>query len=232
MADAGFVQSGSVGLMVSALGQRSPSVTYPLGGREGIFLSAVGEWARAAVGARFASHCLGLEPRKNVAAHCLNSFHRGPVALAAILKRLFGFQPRRVLQLPARRRSMWFFYRNDRDGILGNLGQAVEWADGLSLWQPLSRPPPPTRPSAPSQGQASSSRDVPFRSLQEAGQLLKVDEGKFLYRAMLPDKSDLATPHPASRQDLRGAEIVNAIFDAVVVGSTVRSPFCTSHGTS
>ena len=159
----------------------------------------------------------------NVAVHCCNSFHRGPVGLVAILKALFGFEPRQALRHIGRSRHIYApYYRSDDKEIPHDLGRAVAWAKGLSLWDP---PKPKARPIAAPGGASSSQDGPPSVSLAEADRKLVEDRGDFLYRAMAQDRSDLTTPDPAWSQGLRGTALVKAIFDAVKKGSTQRSPF-------
>ena len=59
---------------------------------------------------------------------------------------------------------------------------------------------------------------------QKARQLEK-DRGRYLYRAMAQDGSDMNVPHPASSQGLTNKRFVDAVFVAVDKGSKKVSPF-------
>ena len=229
--DPEFHQSFQIGLVVSVLGMHSRKPTYPAGtkhvncammwenGRDRQFDACVPDIIAA------------LSQGKSVVVHCIESYHRGPIGLAAILKTLFAFDVRLVLKIIAQHRKVHWEYAID--GPIGHsLGSAVAWAVGRRMWE-IPRPvaaassqrASASASAASSQDPASVWHDPSVMSLKEASAQLEKDKGHFLYRAMMADDSDICSRHAASSQELSGLDFVDAIIRAIEKGSRESSPF-------
>jgi hypothetical protein len=230
--DPEFINDCGIGLVVCLLGEHSRTPKYPPGTAWisfGVMFETRRDWDLKQVLPPIVS---ALSQGKSVAVHCLNSFHRGPVGLAAICRKLFNVEVVPFLRFLSTKRSIWPPYGGDGP-ITGSLDGAVRWAAQLSLWEPPPFPQP-TRPvpifaassQAASAASSSSSGALvasPVLSLAEAEKQLRRDAGSFLYRAMRPDGSDLQ-PEDSPLQ-MSGWPLVRAIFDSVDKGSSFRSPF-------
>ena len=78
-----------------------------------------------------------LSQGKCIAIHCNESFHRGPLGLMAILKKLLGFEPSEVRELVLRTRTIYECYETETT-LMGDykINTAYWWAKSLPLWQP------------------------------------------------------------------------------------------------
>jgi hypothetical protein len=230
--DAEFLQTGGIGLIVCLLGEHSQRPKYPPGTvwkSFSVMFESRRDWDLQHV---LPSIVSALSQEKNVAVHCLNSFHRGPVGLAAICRKLLNVDVVQFLRFLSTRRSIWAPYGGG-EPITGSIDRAVRWAAQLSLWEPPpvaqpTRPVPIVAASRPAASAASSSSSAalvasPVPSLAEAERQLRRDKGSFLYRAMRPDGSDLQAE--GSPTQMTGLPLVSAIFESVATGSSFRSPF-------
>ena len=228
-------KSHKIGLVVSVLGVHSPTPEYPQGVQQ---VNCAIQWENGR-NDQF-DQCVpriitALSQGKNVMVHCIQSYHRGPIGVAAICKALFGFNVRSVLKFIASRRDVHLAYGSN-EKIGGVLGRAITWAEGLQLYK---CPRPITAASsqggaASSQGVSASSSGAPGLGVwdtpvlltpRSAAKQLAKDKGRFLYRAMAKDGSDITDPHPASSQGLSGMPLGQAILRAVEKGSHEKSPF-------
>ena len=230
--DAEFLQRGGIGLIVCLLGEHSQRPKYPPGTvwkSFSVMFESRRDWDLQHV---LPSIVSALSQEKNVAVHCLNSFHRGPVGLAAICRKLMNVDVVQFLRFLSTRRNIWAPYGGG-EPITGTIHGAVRWAAQLSLWEPPAvaqptRPVPIVAASRPAASAASSSSSAalvasPVPSLAEAERQLRRDKGSFLYRAMRPDGSDLQAE--GSPMQMTGLPLVSAIFESVATGSSFRSPF-------
>ena len=233
-----------IGLFVSVLGLHNKEPEYPPGGVRRKFPILWHNGRQEALLKVLPDIVATLVSGKNVAVHCLNSFHRGPIAVAAILKALFGFKPRRTLKYISTQRKVFGPYCTD-EVIDRDLGSAIRWAETLEIYAPVAQVAlrPAAAASSHAAAAASSSapaassqgaKDRPFSvwttphqhaTLKQKDEMLRKDKGHYLYRAMALDGHDLTTPHPASSQGLEGFGLVEAIIKAVAEGSKYRSPF-------
>ena len=72
-----------------------------------------------------------------VVVHCNQSFHRGPLGFMAILRRLFGFEPRTTMQLIVENRTVYEAYKSeDIMNGYGDILKVYRWAVALALWNP------------------------------------------------------------------------------------------------
>ena len=228
------MDSYGIGLFVSVLGQRSPPVTYPAGAEQAGFAVNWQNGRHQQLMEALPRIVSALLRGDRVALHCLNSYHRAPLGLAAVLKSLFGFEPRHFLRFLATKRRIHKPY-GTHDPIGKDIGDTIRWIQGLRCWYPrrssavndgrreaaCSRPGSSCDPVPPGLGADLSPAD---RS-RLADEQLEKDRGQYLYRAMRPDGQDLSCPHPASSQGLRGLEFCVAAIKAVETGSRVPSPF-------
>ena len=232
--DPGWVRGVGIGLMVCLLGEHSRAPKYPHGTPAvsfAVMFETGREWDLKQATPRIVS---ALSQGQSVGVHCLNSFHRGPVGLAAICRRLFNYDVRKMLHFLSTRRSIWHEYAG-MGPMSGSLGGAARWAARLSQWIP----DPPFRPTRPVPGVPASSQvatsaasssssgaiatATPAMTAVQAQQQLRKEQGLFLYRAMCQDGSDLKAM--GSPDHMSGLSLIQEIFMAVDKGSTYRSPF-------
>ena len=230
--DGEFLKRNKIGLVVSVLGQHSEEIMYPRGTHAMKFPVSWANGRDRSLNLALPFVAKTLAQGQHVAMHCLNSYHRGPAGLAAVLRALFGFEPRTMLRYIGKRRQIWEPY-NGHDPTSeweGSLGRTVEWAARLALWdpvKPVQRPRPVS--SRPASSRAASSHESVWDDPEdrEAEKQLGADKGIYLYRAMLSDGSDLKSPPREYfwRDGLRDGRLVDAIIQSVKDGSKFRSPF-------
>ena len=138
-----FYDLYGVGLVVCVLGMHSPKPEYPRGVH---VVDCPIQWenGRSRQFARILPTIVtALSQGKNITVHCIESYHRGPMGLAAICKALFGFPVRSVLELIAGWRKVHPPYASITTGLGASLGSslcsALIWAEDLELWQ-IPRP--------------------------------------------------------------------------------------------
>ena len=147
----------------------------------------------------------------SVVVRSIESYHRGPIGMAAICKKVFDFDVKQVLQFIASQRNVHPPYAANGPILPSSLGSAATWASRL---RPLPLPDSVgafapaaagrrSSASASSQGMPSP---VPMTLAQKEKRLQK-DTGKYLYRAMAANRSDVTQRHPASSQDLSGFDL-------------------------
>ena len=103
-------KSHKIGLVVSVLGMHSPTPEYPQGVQQ---VNCAIQWenGRNEQFAQCVPHIItAFSQGKNVMVHCIQSYHRGPIGVAAICKALFGFNVRSVLKFIASRRDVHLAY--------------------------------------------------------------------------------------------------------------------------
>ena len=106
-----WVEKWNVGLFVNCCGVHTPPFRYPPGiattkvsiswenGRDGALTLACPDVVQA------------WSQGKNVVVHCKQSFHRGPLGFVALCRKIFGFEPRRCMDLLARKRTVYIGYQ-------------------------------------------------------------------------------------------------------------------------
>ena len=147
----------------------------------------------------------------SVVVRSIESYHRGPIGMAAIYKKVFDFDVKQVLQFIASQRNVHPPYATNGPILPSSLGSAATWASRL---RPLPFPDSvgafaPAAAGTKSSASASSQgmpSPVPMTLAQKEKRLQK-DTGKYLYRAMAVNRSDVTQRHPVSSQDLSGFDL-------------------------
>ena len=158
-----------------------------------------------------------LSQGRAVVVHCLQSFHRGPCGLMAILRTLFGTPVDATKEMILAKRDVWEGYVGPMRRHGESLVRAYHWASQLALWQP-----PAARKAAAGWSQRPASSHAAAASSQEAA------EGKYLYRAMTQGLVEFNV-QPASSQLTQGlaegVQLAHLILDAITNGSKRVSEF-------
>jgi len=154
--------------------------------------------------------------RTSVVVHCFHSFHRGPVAFAAIAKRLFNFDVDASLRALASRGTIWMGHLES--GRADSLAEAVSWARRLQPWDPVASQVMVAsgRSPAASQGKRASAASVP-KPIQGMP-----PHGEWLFRCM---RHDLGEFSPRAAPTEKGKELALLTLTSSLEGSTVESPF-------
>jgi hypothetical protein len=200
--DPDFARFHNIGLFVSVVGAHNATVQYPSGIPSAqipiMWVSGRG----CALDDSLPRIVETLRRGQVVCVHCLNSFHRAPIAYAAILKRIFGLEVHHTMcVLSARRRIHPGHLAAFREG--DKLSEALRWASQLAEWCPEQDEEARTPPRAASQ-------DAPG--------------GEWLFRCMCGDKMEFAWREPPRVQGEDLARLaVHHILEGSPQGQT--SPF-------
>ena len=192
---------------------------------------------------------LALSQGGTVVIHCNQSFHRGLLGFMAVLRRLFGLEPRLTMELIVARRTVYEAYASEdiMRGFYDILGP-YQWACGLSLWTPpsikvadaswgarkgagASSSAASSQAAAPSPAAASSSQgQQPPNPVSKDGARARAKQGseppwkgRYLYRAMTNNLSEFAGADLRLSQ-CSGERLAVGILQAIETGSRRGSP--------
>ena len=148
--DAAWCQRLGVSLFVRCTGAGTERFCYPHPFAEKAVSIPV-QWAAgrtATLDQSLWDVLLALSQGGCVVVHCNQSFHRGPVGLMAILRRLCGFEPSITRQLIVANRIVYEAY-DDEEHMRGftSIFRMYTWAVSLQLWKA-----PPVKLADPSWG--------------------------------------------------------------------------------
>ena len=110
--DPQFVRNKRIGLMANVLGKHSREVIYPEGVDHAAFAVSWEGGRTKELQTALPKIVEALSQGLNVCVHCLQSFHRGPMGLCAVGRRLFSWDPRVTLKYIGTKRDIYGPYCN------------------------------------------------------------------------------------------------------------------------
>ena len=176
-----------------------------------------------------------LSQGRNVAVHCLSSFHRGPLALCAIGRSLFGWDANVTLKYIGTKRVIYGPYLTSDPIDEPRLADALAWVKTLRQWvceahtnyidpKPAALSQVQVAPWRAGAASSSSAAAPAQRSTKGPKPYNLDDECEYLYRAMTSNGSEFVNGRGAMRT-MVGEALVTEIIRAVDIGSHERSIF-------
>ena len=132
--DAQFLKDKDIGLIVTILGHESRQPRYPVGVTSTPFLVTWGGGRRQQLQDALPLIVAALSQGLNVGVHCLQSFHRGPMALCAIVRSLFCWDPIVTLKYIGTKREIYGPYATGEPLADDRLADALAWVKTLEQW--------------------------------------------------------------------------------------------------